>query len=296
MPGKLDGKVAVITGGASGMGLATVERFVTEGARVVFCDFPPESTESLVERLGAGKASAHHRGREKGGPSDGFAIAERLGPNVHFVPADVANDAELGAVVDAAVERFGGLDIMFNNAGVAIAEGSIIDCPPEIFDYMIAVDLRAVWMGMKFAAPHIIARGGGSIISTSSISALAGVPGIAAYTAAKSGVIGLTRNAASEFGPNKVRVNCICPGAIMTPITEVMFGKNFDHEQYRARAIGTQPMPINGESWHIASAALWLASDDSVFVTGQIIAVDGGASTHSWLNATPATALASQRL
>ena len=164
-----------------------------------------------------------------------------------------------------------------------------MDCPPEIFDYMIAVDLRAVWMGIKFAAPHIMARGGGSIISTSSISALGGVPGIAAYTAAKAGVIGLTKNAASELGSNKIRVNCICPGAIMTPITEVMFGKDFDQEQYRASAMATQPIPISGESSHIAATALWLASDESVFVTGQIIAVDGGTSTHSWLNATPAT-------
>ncbi|WP_419825991.1 SDR family oxidoreductase [Sphingomonas sp.] len=151
-------------------------------------------------------------------------------------------------------------------------------------------------MGRKFAAPPIIARGGGSIISTSSISALAGVSGIAGYTAAKAGVIGPRRTPRRSSGRARACVNCICSAVIMTPITDVMFDEDFDHEQYRARSIMPQPIPTSGESTHIANAALWLASDKSAFVTGQIFAVDGGASTRSWLNAAPATALASPRL
>jgi NAD(P)-dependent dehydrogenase (short-subunit alcohol dehydrogenase family) len=286
MTGRLAGKVAVITGGASGMGLATVERFVAEGCRVVFCDLAPESEVELVARLGEVQASVHHRGRVKGGPNDGFAIAERLGSDAHFVPADVSNIAQLSAVVDTAVARFGGLDIMFNNAGIGALEGSIVDCAEEVFDRIVAVDLKAVWLGMKLAAPHLIARGGGSIISTSSVAAVGGMPGLASYASAKAGILGLTRTAASELGPRNIRVNCICPGTIVTSILKSVFGNEFDPDDQRnaINAVPVQPIPRAGEGADIAGTALWLASDDSAFVTGQVIAVDGGASSHSWLN------------
>lgn len=268
------------------MGLSTVERFVLEGARVVFCDLAPESDEELVRRLGAAKAAVHHRDRQKGGPHDGYAIAEWLGTSAHFVAADVSDCTQLSTVIDAAVDRFGGLDIMFNNAGISALEGSIIECPEEIFDRMIAVDLKAVWLGIKLAAPHLIARGGGSIISTASIAALGGIFGMGSYTAAKAGVVGLTRTAASELGPQNIRVNAICPGTIVTTIGKAIFGNEFDTDKMRSHltTAPVQPIPRAGEGSDVAGAALWLASDDSTFVSGQIIAVDGGASSHSWTN------------
>ena len=129
MAGRLEGKVAVITGGASGMGLATVERFTAEGAAVVFCDLAPKSGAELVERLGEAKARMHHSRREEGGPNDGYAIADRLGDRVTFVAADITDPDQLGDVVDTAVERYGGLDVMYNNAGIGGNEGSIVEWP-----------------------------------------------------------------------------------------------------------------------------------------------------------------------
>ena len=278
--GRLDGKVAVVTGGASGMGLATVERFVAEGAKVVLTDLPAGDFDALVDRLGEDKARVHYRNREKDGPNDGYAIAERLGDNAMFVPADVTVADELAEVVDAAVRTFGGLDVMFNNAGVGGGEGSIVDCPDHIFDRTIDVDLKAVWRGIKLAAPRMKERGGGSIISTSSDAGLMGIPGLAAYSAAKGGVIALTRAAAMEFASKHIRVNCICPGGIVTPIiyNSPIMNANMDPDTLRGVLGMMHPIPRAGEPEDIANAALWLASDDSSFVTGQAIAVDGGLS------------------
>src|SRR5262245_49962108 len=140
MSGTLQSKVAVITGGASGMGLATVERFIAEGARVVFCDLPPQSETALEKRLGQIKAKMHRGGRQKGGKSDGWAIADRLGHAAHFVAADITERNNLELVFQTAVDRFGGVDIVFNNAGVIASEGTIVDCPDAIFDHTIAVN------------------------------------------------------------------------------------------------------------------------------------------------------------
>ncbi|HEY5644518.1 MAG TPA: SDR family oxidoreductase [Pseudomonadales bacterium] len=280
MSGRLQGKVAVITGGASGMGLATVERFVEEGAAVVFCDLAPETHDALSARIGAGKARMHHARRKSGGPNDGHAIAKRLGNGAAFVPADVTDPDALAAVIDEAVSRYGGLDIMFNNAGIGGAEGSVVDCPDEVWDRVVDVDLKAVWRGIKLAAPHIARRGGGSIISTASIAAIIGFPGLGAYGAAKAGVAELTRVAAVELGHESIRVNCILPGGIITPLiydnplAEAAVGP----EVVRAMLAPAQPIPRAGEPADIANAALWLASDESSFVTGQSIVVDGGMS------------------
>jgi NAD(P)-dependent dehydrogenase (short-subunit alcohol dehydrogenase family) len=278
MVGRLEGKVAVITGGASGMGLATVERFVAEGAKVVICDLAPVTKEELEERLGAAKASMHHTRRGKGGPNDGWAIAERLGDSARFVPTDVTDADQLAEAVDTAVTAFGGLDVMYNNAGIGGAEGAIADCPEPIFDRIVEVNLKGVWLGIKLAAPRIAERGGGSIISTSSTAGLAGLPGLGAYSAAKAGVIGLTRVAAQELAAQYVRVNCICPGGIVTPILydSPMAAQAIDPELLRMGMATTHPIPRAGEGDDIANTALWLASDESSFVTGQAIVVDGG--------------------
>lgn len=283
MGNRLEGKVAVVTGGASGMGLATVERFVAEGASVVLTDLPPADFDALEDRIGADQARLHYRDRAKDGPNDGHAIAERLGPAARFVPADVTVADELAVVVDTAVRELGGLDILFNNAGVGGAEGSVVDCPEPVFDRIIDVDLKAVWRGIKLAAPHMIERGGGSIISTSSGAALMGIPGLAAYSAAKGGVVALTRAAAMELAPARVRVNCICPGGIVTPIIyqSPLMGASIDPDTLRAVLGMAHPIPRAGEPEDIANTALWLASDEASFVTGQAIAVDGGLSAEA---------------
>jgi NAD(P)-dependent dehydrogenase (short-subunit alcohol dehydrogenase family) len=278
MSGMLEGKVAVITGGASGMGLATVERFIAEGAKVVFADLPAKVKDDLVARIGEEKAAMHHTRREPGGPNDGIAIADRLGVNATFVPCDVTDAEQLENAIDTAVSRYGGLDILFNNAGIGGAEGSIVDCPDHVFDRVVDVDLKAVWRGIKLAAPRMAERGGGSIISTASIAAIMGFPGLAAYGAAKAGVTALTRVAAVELAAQNIRVNAILPGGIVTPILydSPLSPQSFDPDMLRVGMSEMQPLRRAGEGADIAGAALWLASDDSSFVTGQSIQVDGG--------------------
>jgi NAD(P)-dependent dehydrogenase (short-subunit alcohol dehydrogenase family) len=249
--GRLDGKVAVITGGASGMGEATAHLFVREGARVVIGDVQAEKGE---------------------------AVARTVGPNCLFVRTDVSSSEDVRALVRTAVDRLGRLDVMYNNAGIGGGEGPIVDCSEETFDRIIAVDLKAVWLGIKHALPFLIANGGGSIITTASISGLVGMQGQGAYGAAKGGVIQLTRVAAIENAAHHVRVNCICPGGILTPIlyANPALPAPIDPEILRQSLATTQPLPRAGLPEDIANAALWLASDESSFVTGQAIVVDGG--------------------
>lgn len=274
---RLKDKVAVITGGASGIGLSTVELFVREGARVVFCDLAPQQGRALASTLGDA-ARLHHSRREQGGAHDGAAIAQRLGPDTVFVPADVTDAASLGQVVQTAVSRFGGLDILVNNAGVGGGEISIEACPEDIFDRTIAVNLKAVWLGMKLAFPLLRARGGGAIVTTSSISALRGMPGQGAYGASKAGVLQLTRVAAMEGARDLIRANAVCPGGIVTPIIydSPLLKQGFDRALLTDAMAKAQPLPQAGQPEDIAHAILWLASSESAFVTGQEVVVDGG--------------------
>ena len=276
MAGRLDGKVALITGGASGIGLATVERFIEEGAKVVFADLPPRPGDDLQRTIGT-QARFHHLRRESGGENDGWAIVERLGPAAHFVPCDVADADQLEKAVAAALTRFGGLDILYNNAGIAAAEGPIGRAADDAWDRTMAVNLKAVWVGIKLAAPHIAERGGGAIINTASISGLTGLPNQVAYAASKAGVMGITRVAAMELAPSFIRVNAICPGLIVTPILyDAPSFRKIDPELVREHARNVQPIPRPGEPRDIANLALFLASEDSSFITGQSITVDGG--------------------
>ena len=247
---RLDGKVAVITGGASGMGEATAKLFVREGARVVICDMQEEK---------------------------GQAVAAGLGKECVFVRADVSQSEDVRGIVRTAVEQFGRLDIMYNNAGIGGGEGPISDCSEEVFDRIIAVDLKAVWLGMKHCLPYL-RQNGGSIITTASVSGLMGMPGQGAYGSAKGGVIQLTRVCAVENAPFGVRANCICPGGILTPIlyANPALSAPVDPELMRERLAHVQPLQRAGLPEDIANAALWLASDESSFVTGQMIVVDGG--------------------
>jgi NAD(P)-dependent dehydrogenase (short-subunit alcohol dehydrogenase family) len=248
--GRLDGKVAVITGGASGMGEATAKLFVSEGARVVIGDLQ----------------------REKGA-----AVAASIGPECKFVACDVAASEDVAGMVGTAVQAWGRLDVMYNNAGIGGGEGSLVDCTEEVWDRTIAVDLKGVWLGMKHSIPHMLASGGGSIISTASIAAVLGFPGLAAYGAAKAGVTELTRVCAIEYASQGIRANAILPGGILTPIiyNNPSLATPMDPELLRPNMAACSPSRA-GLPEDIANAALWLASDESSFVTGQCIVVDGG--------------------
>ena len=247
MIGRVENKIALVTGGGSGLGRATVQALAREGAKVLVADLNLESAHETVIMVA-----------ETGGEASAFAM-------------DVTVAAQVEAMVQMTVERYGRLDCAFNNAGIPGKVGtSVIDYEEEDWDRVIAVDLKGVWLGMKYAIPHLEKRGGGSIISTASIAGLSGLSGIGAYCASKGGVIALTRAAAGEWAPKGIRINCICPGGIVTGIA----GR--DPERARDNFARIHPLGRAGEPLDIANAALWLASDDATFVTGQAIVVDGG--------------------
>ena len=243
----LKGRVAVVTGGASGIGRSTVLRFLAEGANVMVGDLNMKAAEQLV--------------------SDA-AAAERLA----VIRTDVSEEAEVEALIGAATERFGRLDIVFNNAGIGGAFGPITEIDVDDWDRSFAILTRSVFLGIKHGARALIEQGhGGSIINTASVAGLAGGSGPQAYSAAKAAVINLTLTTANELAPHRIRVNAICPGVIFTPLA---VGR---HPERLAEAVAAlQPWPDHGSGDDIAAAALWLASDESQFVTGDAIRVDGG--------------------
>ena len=250
MGGRLDGRVAIVTGGASGMGLASVERFLDEGACVIAAD------------LNAAKGADLARARAERG------FASRL----RFVSADVAEERDVAGLVELALADFGRLDVMFNNAGVGGAFGPITETEVEAWDETFAIDTRSVFLGIKHAARAMIAAGrGGSIINTASVAALTGGGGAQAYSAAKAAVASITQSTSLELARHRIRVNAICPGAIYTPL---MHGGKPESADAWVQRI--QPWPDRGEPHHIAGAALFLASDDSTFVSGHLLVVDGG--------------------
>jgi NAD(P)-dependent dehydrogenase (short-subunit alcohol dehydrogenase family) len=251
---RLANKVALVTGGASGIGEATVRLFVAEGAAVVIADLQDE------------------RGRR---------VAAELGARAAYVHADVSREADVQAAVAETERRFGRLDCIFNNAGYGGVGGRIAEISVEGFDETLGVLLRGVFLGMKHAAPVMKRQGSGSIISTASIAGLRTGLAPHVYSVAKAAVIHLTRSVAMELGEHNVRVNCICPGGIATPI----FGKGLGLSPERAEEIvplmkgvleNLQPIKRAGLPDDIAQAALWLASDDSTFVNGHALVVDGG--------------------
>jgi NAD(P)-dependent dehydrogenase (short-subunit alcohol dehydrogenase family) len=251
--GKLDGKVAVITGAASGIGRATAIRFAGEGAAVVIADLNREGGEAAVRDC-----------RE----NSGSAV---------FQLADVAREEDIKGAVDRAVKEFGRLNVIYNNAGLGGAVGPLEKTTAENWDRSFAILLRAVFLGIKHATPELRKAGGGSVISTASIAGLRGAAGLHAYCAAKAGVISLTRSASIELAKDKIRVNCICPGLIATPLT---YNRIPGGEQTATQLFaGFQPWPRTGRPEDIAAMALFLASDDSEFVSGQAMVVDGAATS-----------------
>lgn len=259
----LQGKVAVVTGGCSGIGLGTVERFVAEGARVLVGDIDRHAGEQLAARF---------EGR------------------VAFQPCDVTDEAQIAALMAGAVERFGGLDVVFNNAGAGGADRRIDEISGAEWDRTQALLLRSVALGIRYAVPHLKARGGGSIINTASIAGVQAGAGNIAYSVAKAGVIHLTRVAAAELARERIRVNAICPGLILTnifvPKERVSDAAAPNVLSGLARfAPHAQPVPKAGLPSDVANAVLFFASDLSAFVTGEHLMVDGGlfvGPRHAW--------------
>ncbi|WP_202125304.1 SDR family NAD(P)-dependent oxidoreductase [Actinomadura physcomitrii] len=241
-----DGQVVVVTGGAGGIGRAAVLRFLEAGARVVFGDLNAENAERLLDE----------------------ADRSRVG----FVPTDVCDEDQIAALVGAAVDRFGRLDVMFNNAGVGGAFGPLTEIDAADWDRTFAVISRGMFLGTKHAARAMIAQGGGgTIVNNASVAGLGGGGGPTAYSAAKAAVINFTANAAVELAAHRIRVNAVCPGLVNTPL---VMGK--DEASIRERMPLFQPWPDLGRPEDIAGLVLYLAGPDSAFVTGEAIRADGG--------------------
>jgi NAD(P)-dependent dehydrogenase (short-subunit alcohol dehydrogenase family) len=273
MSGRLEGKVALITGGCSGIGLGTVELFVAEGAQVVAADLQADK---------------------------GAALEARFKDKVRFAKCDVTQEADIAAAVQLAVSAFGGLDILFNNAGAGGTMGGVEDMSAAEWDRTFALLVRGPMLGMKHAVPAMKARGGGSIINTASIAGLQAGWGPLAYSTAKCAVIHLSKVASAELAPQRIRVNAICPGLIATSIFGASLGLPIAvADQMAARvaevAPAMQPIPKAGVPDDIAQMALFLGSDASSFVTGGHFVVDGGitiGSRHAWDPTAPSPLLA----
>lgn len=255
---RLTGKIALVTGGASGIGRGMVEKFCAEGARVLIADIDEDR---------------------------GAALAERLGGAARFQRCDVTRGSDIEGAVAAAVSSFGRLDVMVNNAGFGGVHRPIAEIDEDGYDATMAVLLRAVLLGMKYAARQMQRQGAGTIVSTASIAGLStahSTPHV--YNTAKAAVIQLTRSVAVELGPHNIRVNCICPGFIATPI----FARSMDVPSQLLDRVpdvvepflaGMQPLRRAGQPADIAEAATWLASDAAGWVTGHALVVDGGLLT-----------------
>ncbi len=249
MAGRIEGKVAVITGGGSGIGRATALLFGREGAKLVVADYDPEGGERTVK-----------------------TIAEAGGTAV-FHAADVSNPQAVDALMHKVVETYGQLDCAFNNAGIEGHTALTPDCSIENWNRVIAINLTGVFLCMKYEIALMLKHGGGSIVNTSSGAGLVGLPGGPAYVASKHGVAGLTKTAALEFARKGIRVNAVCPGFIHTPMVERILDKGGLSEE---QIFAAEPMHRMGKPEEIAEAVLWLCSDASSFVTGLPMPVDGG--------------------
>ena len=250
MTGQLESKVAIVTGGARGMGLATVRRFLEEGASVVVGDLNSDNGRQLLEELSA----------------DGYD------EKVRFTVTDVSVEDDVAAMTELALDAFGRLDIVFNNAGIGGAFGPITELEVDDWDTTFHVLVRSVFLGTKHAAKVLIEQGqGGSIINTASIAGMGGGAGPQAYSAAKAAVVSLSKTTAVELAPHDIRVNAICPGVIFTPLMH-----SGNEEQAEEVIEEIQPLSKRGEGSDIAGMAVFLAGDDSLFVTGQEHIVDGG--------------------
>jgi NAD(P)-dependent dehydrogenase (short-subunit alcohol dehydrogenase family) len=244
----LDGKVAVITGAGSGIGLATARRLAADGARVVCADVDVASGQAAAEEV------------------DGL-----------FVRIDVTDEAEVAALFDAAVDAYGGIDVSFHNAGISPTDDdSILDTPLDVWRRVQEVNLTSVYLCCRHVIPHLLKRGGGSIINTASFVAVMGAAtSQVSYTASKGGVLSLSRELGVQFARQGIRVNALCPGPVNTPMLQELFAKD---PERAARRLVHIPMGRFAEATEIAAAVAFLASDDASFITASTFLVDGGIS------------------
>lgn len=249
--GRVEGKVAVVTGAAMGIGKAAAVALAREGASVVVADINDTvGNDTVQEIIDAG----------------GKAV---------FQYCDVSKTENVQAAIQRAIDEYGKLDIMVNNAAVAIA-GSVVDISEEDWNRVLNTNLSSVWRGMKFAIPHMIENGGGAIVNMSSVQALLGFQGWAAYSAAKGAINSLTQQAAAEYSKHNIRINAVAPGTIMTPMNEKIFEEAEDPDALIANWNSIHPIGRFGEMDEVGNLVLFLSSDESPFITGTMIRIDGG--------------------
>jgi NAD(P)-dependent dehydrogenase (short-subunit alcohol dehydrogenase family) len=249
MPGLVEGKAGLVTGSAGGIGRATALALAREGAAGVL-------VTDLASRREDGEETVH--------------LIEQEGGHAVFVAGDVTRAADCEAVVRHTVQAFGHLDFAHNNAGVEL-QATTVDTEEADWERVIAVNLKGVWLGMKYQIPAMLRHGGGSIVNTASLAGLMAVPTLAAYIASKHGVVGLTRAAAVEVANHGIRVNCVCPAAIRTAMMDIL------PEERQLELLAPQAMKRFGEPREVAESVVWLCSDRSSFVTGTALSVDAGA-------------------
>lgn len=243
------GQVALVTGAAAGIGRATAQAFAAEGLKVVVSDVDVAGGESTV------------------------ALIQQAGGEALFVRCDVSKEAEVQALMTAVVEAYGRLDYAFNNAGIEIEKGKLNEGTEAEFDAIMGVNVKGVWLCMKYQLPLLLAQGGGAIVNTASVAGLGAAPKMSIYSASKHAVIGLTKSAAIEFAKKKIRVNAICPAVIDTD----MFRRAYEADPKKGEFVaGMHPVGRIGKVEEIAAAVLYLCCDAAAFTTGQALAIDGG--------------------
>lgn len=245
---QFDGKVALITGGGSGIGRATAVEFARSGARVVIADRLESEAMESVE------------------------LVEAVGGEAVFFSTDVTDELQVEAMVARSVDAFGRIDCAFNNAGILGDRTAIDSYPRATWDSVIAVNLTGVWLCMQHEIRHMLSVGGGSIVNTASTAALTGAPNVPAYSVSKWGVLGMTKTAAKGYGSHGIRVNAVCPGPTNTP----MISHSTEDAEHLSQVVARYPLGRIGEPHEIAKAVVWLSSSEASFVTGFGLPVDGG--------------------
>ena len=247
MRSRFEGKVVVVTGAGSGIGQAMARAFSAEGATVVAADLNEAAARQTAGELQRGSAAL----------------------------VDVTEPASVSALIAEAQVRHGRIDILCNNAGIGSSK-TVVDCEPDEWQRLFAVNVKGVYLGCKYAIPIMIAQGGGVIVNTASVAGLVGLPNRAAYCASKGAVVSLTKQVAVDYVSQGIRCNCICPGTVDTPWVGRLLAEVADPQALRAELVARQPMGRLGTAQEVAQAALYLASDDAGFVTGTALVIDGG--------------------